>query len=153
MQDRRVTTGFRGLDDILDGLRIGDNVVWKVDDIEDYRYFVEPFVKQALVERREIIYFRFGQHPPVVRADLGVETCELDPREGFEPFACAIHAIATAKGVGAFYVFDCLSELLSAWATDHMIANFFQVTCPYLFRLDTVCLLYTSDAADEVSPV
>jgi len=138
MHDRRVTTGFRGLDDILDGLRIGDNVVWKVDDIEDYRYFVEPFVKQALVERREIIYFRFGQHPPVVRADLDVETCELDPREGFEPFACAIHAIVTAKGVGAFYVFDCLSELLSAWATDHMIANFFQVTCPYLFRLDTV---------------
>ncbi len=62
----------------------------------------------------------------------------LDPREGFEPFACAIHAIATEKGVGTFYVFDCLSDLLSAWVTDHMIANFFQVTCPYLFRLDTV---------------
>jgi hypothetical protein len=70
--------------------------------------------------------------------DSGIEVMELDPREGFEPFACAIHAIATEKGHGAFYVFDCLSDLLSAWATDHMIANFFQVTCPYLFRLDTV---------------
>ena len=138
MNDRRVTTGFRGLDEILDGLRIGDNVVWKVDTIEDYRYFVEPYVKQALADRREVIYFRFGQHPPVVSADMGVETVVLDPREGFEPFACAIHALATEKGVGTFYVFDCLSELLSAWATDHMIANFFQVTCPYLFRLDTV---------------
>ena len=138
MNDRWVTTGFKGLDDILDGLRIGDNVVWKVDTIEDYQYFVEPYVKQALSDRREVVYFRFGQHPPVVDSDLGVETFELDPREGFEPFACAIHAIATEKGVGTFYVFDCLSELLSAWATDHMIANFFQVTCPYLFRLDTV---------------
>ena len=138
MNDRWVTTGFKGLDDILDGLRIGDNVVWKVDTIEDYQYFVEPYVKQALADRREVVYFRFGQHPPVVDSDLGVETFELDPREGFEPFACAIHAIATEKGVGTFYVFDCLSELLSAWATDHMIANFFQVTCPYLFRLDTV---------------
>ena len=138
MNDRWVTTGFKGLDDILDGLRIGDNVVWKVDTIEDYQYFVEPYVKQALADRREVVYFRFGQHPPVVDTDLGVETFELDPREGFEPFACAIHAIATEKGVGTFYVFDCLSELLSAWATDHMIANFFQVTCPYLFRLDTV---------------
>jgi hypothetical protein len=138
MNDRWVTTGFKGLDDILDGLRIGDNVVWKVDTIEDYQYFVEPYVKQALADRREVVYFRFGQHPPVVETDLGVETFELDPREGFEPFACAIHAIATEKGVGTFYVFDCLSELLSAWATDHMIANFFQVTCPYLFRLDTV---------------
>ena len=138
MNNRWVTTGFKGLDDILDGLRIGDNVVWKVDTIEDYQYFVEPYVKQALADRREVVYFRFGQHPPVVDSDLGVETFELDPREGFEPFACAIHAIATEKGVGTFYVFDCLSELLSAWATDHMIANFFQVTCPYLFRLDTV---------------
>ncbi len=137
-ESRWVTTGFSGLDDILDGLRIGDNVVWKVDSIDDYRYFVAPYVKQALAEKREVIYFRFGQHPPVVDPKLLVETIELDPREGFEPFACAIHAVATEKGVGAFYVFDCLSDLLSAWVTDHMIANFFHVTCPYLFRLDTV---------------
>jgi len=138
MPDRRVTTGFSGLDEILDGLRLGDNVVWKVDSIEDYRYFVAPFVKQALADKREVIYFRFGQHSAVVDPELPVEIHELDPREGFEPFACAIHTVATEKGLGAFYVFDCLSDLLSAWVTDHMIANFFLVTCPYLFRLDTV---------------
>ena len=60
MNDRRVTTGFDGLDEILDGLRMGDNVVWKVDSIEDYQYFVTPYVKQALAEKREVIYFRFG---------------------------------------------------------------------------------------------
>lgn len=138
MDKRWVTTGFKGLDEILDGLRIGDNVVWKVDSIEDYKYFVTPYVKQALAEKREVIYFRFGQHPPVVDPELPIETHVLDPREGFEPFACAIHEIATEKGVGTFYVFDCLSDLLSAWVTDHMIANFFHVTCPYLFKLDTV---------------
>jgi hypothetical protein len=138
MNERWVTTGFNGLDEILDGLRMGDNVVWKVDSIEDYQYFVTPYVKQALAEKREVIYFRFGQHPPVIDPKLPVETYELDPREGFETFACAIHEIATVKGVGAFYVFDCLSDLLSAWVTDHMIANFFHVTCPYLFKLDTV---------------
>jgi len=137
-ENRWVTTGFKGLDGILDGLRIGDNVVWKVDTIDDYRDFVTPFVNQALVAGRQVVYFRFGIHPPVVDQTLQVETFELDPSAGFEPFACAIHAIATDKGVGAFYVFDCLSDLLSAWATDHMIANFFHVTCPYLFRLDTV---------------
>jgi len=138
MDERWVTTGFSGLDEILDGLRLGDNVVWKVDNIEDYRYFVGPYVKQALADKREVVYFRFGEHPPVVDPELAVEIVELDPREGFEPFACAVHAVATEKGIGVFYVFDCLSDLLSAWVTDHMIANFFQVTCPYLFRLDTV---------------
>ncbi len=135
---RWVSTGFEGLDDILDGLRIGDNVVWKVDSIEDYQYFIGPYVEQALADKREVVYFRFGDHPPVIDPQKPVEVCQLDPRDGFEPFACAIHAVATEKGVGAFYVFDCLSDLLSAWATDHMIANFFHVTCPYLFELDTV---------------
>ncbi len=74
MNDRRVTTGFSGLDDILDGLRIGDNVVWKVDSIEDYSYFVTPYVKQALAEKREVVYFRFGQHPPIIDPELNVET-------------------------------------------------------------------------------
>jgi len=138
MQNRWVTTGFQGLDQILDGLRIGDNVVWKVDSLADYQDVVTPFVQEAVAAGRRVVYFRFGQHPPLIEAGLPVEIIELKPSDGFEPFACKIHAVATEKGVGAFYVFDCLSDLLSAWATDHMIANFFQVTCPYLFRLDTV---------------
>ena len=35
-------------------------------------------------------------------------------------------------------MFDCLSELQTAWATDLMMGNFFRVTCPFLFILDTV---------------
>ena len=35
-------------------------------------------------------------------------------------------------------MFDCLSDLLLAWATDLMIGNFFVITCPYLFDLNTV---------------
>ena len=138
MTDRRVTTGFNGLDEILDGLRIGDNVVWKVDSIDDYRYFVMPYVNRALARAARGRLFSLRPAPPVVIAELPVKISRLDPREGFEPFACCIHAVATEKGVGVFYVFDCLSDLLSAWVTDHMIANFFLVTCPYLFRLDTV---------------
>lgn len=134
----KVGTGFSGLDRILDSLRIGDNVVWKVDRIADYQDFVRPFVQTALAEGRNLVYLRFGQHPSVIANDLQVKTFELDPREGFEPFTSRIHEIITAEGHGAFYVFDCLSELLSAWATDHMIGNFFRVTCPYLFELDTV---------------
>ena len=36
------------------------------------------------------------------------------------------------------YVFDCLSELEEAWATDLMMGDFFHLTCPFLFSLDTV---------------
>ena len=134
----RVSTGYAGLDDILDGLRIGDNVVLKVDSIEDYRYFVGPFVDQALASGKKLVYMRFGDHSPVIDPSVHITTYEFDPRQGFESFASRIHQVITDEGTGTFYVFDSLSELLSAWATDHMIGNFFRVTCPYLFELDTV---------------
>jgi len=42
-----VSTGIKSLDGVLNGLRMGDNVVWQVDSIEDYRHYVIPFVKKA----------------------------------------------------------------------------------------------------------
>ena len=136
--ERFVTTGYEGLDQVLDHLRIGDNVVWKVDHIADYKAMVGPFVSAALAEGRQLIYFRFGQHEPLVESTPGVAVHTIDPRLGFESFTAQIHATITAAGREAFYVFDSLSDLLSAWATDHMIGNFFRVTCPYLYELDTV---------------
>ncbi len=135
---QKVTTGLPRLDAVLDGLRLGDNVVWSVEQIEDYRQFVAPFVERALTEGRQVIYLRFGSHPALLAAQPGLTIHHLDPRPGFESFAARIHAIITAAGRGAFYVFDSLSDLLSAWATDQMVGNFFWVTCPYLFELDTV---------------
>ena len=134
----RVSTGFSGLDEILDDLRIGDNVVFKVDSVDDYRYFIGPYVDQALADGRRIVYVRFGDHLPLLGASVKIKIYQLDPRLGFEVFATQVHSMITDEGPGAFYVFDCLSDLLSAWATDHMIGNFFRVTCPYLFDLDTV---------------
>ena len=134
----RVSTGYDELDNILDGLRIGDNVVLKVESIENYRYFVGPFVDQALRDGRQINYMRFGDHLPLLGETPQIKIHQLDPRLGFEFFASSVYNIATEQGPGAFYVFDCLSDLLSAWTTDHMVGNFFRVTCPYLFELDTV---------------
>ncbi|MDD5679801.1 MAG: PEP/pyruvate-binding domain-containing protein, partial [Candidatus Omnitrophica bacterium] len=62
----------------------------------------------------------------------------LDATTGFESFTTNVNDIITKEGRGAYYVFDCLSDLLPAWATDLMIGNFFMVTCPYLYELDTV---------------
>ena len=44
----RASTGLKGLDTILNDLRKGDNVVWQVDHIDDFRSFVKPFVAESL---------------------------------------------------------------------------------------------------------
>lgn len=132
-----VSTGLDGLDHILNGLRMGDNVVWRVDDLTDYRTLVSRFVAAARAAGRRVVYLRFGRHEPLV-APVDAEVYNLDAYQGFESFTVRLHTILADEGTGVFYVFDCLSDLLDAWATDAMIAHFFMVTCPYLYELDTV---------------
>jgi hypothetical protein len=133
-----ISTGIKGLDEIVQNLRLGDNVVWQVDDIRDYRHFVDPYVKKSLADKRNLIYIRFARHEPLIRDNEDVKVYELDPGSGFETFTKEVHSIIGREGLEAFYVFDCLSDLLTDWATDLMIGNFFMVTCPYLFKLETI---------------
>ncbi|WP_029654233.1 PEP/pyruvate-binding domain-containing protein [Marinobacter daepoensis] len=134
----RVSTGLTGLDEVLDGLRIGDNVVWRVSDLDDYRRFVIPFLDSAADTGRHIIYLRFGEHPPIIDQHPAVRTITIDALGGFESFTSRVWRLIEQHGRGAFYVCDSLSELLNAWATDAMVGNFFRVVCPFLFELDTV---------------
>ena len=132
------STGLKGLDKIICDLKKGDNVVWQVDSIEDYSHFVTPYIKKALEDKRNIVYMRFAQHSPLIENQPDVTVYQLDAKGGFESFSTQVHAIISQEGTEAYYVFDCLSDLLSAWATDLMVGNFFMVTCPYLFELDTI---------------
>ncbi|QSX07939.1 pyruvate kinase [Alkalibacter rhizosphaerae] len=133
----KVSTGITGFDEAIDMLRLGDNVVWQVDNVLDYKGYVAPFVKRARKEKRRIVYMHFGQHEPLVD-DPEIVWYDLDPDQGFEAFSTRVYDIITEEGKEVFYVFDCLSELLEYWHSDLMIGNFFRITCPYLYELDTV---------------
>ncbi len=139
--DKRCGTGLPSLDEVVDHLRLGDNVVWQVDSLDAFRPFVLAFVRQALADGRTVRYLRFASHPPLVgEAEIaaGVRVVSLDAGMGFESFTTAIHALIHEEGLEVFYVFDCLTDLLESWASDLMIGNFFRITCPALFRLDTI---------------
>ncbi|MDO4174581.1 MAG: PEP/pyruvate-binding domain-containing protein [Eubacteriales bacterium] len=134
----RILSGIPGLDRALDNIRLGDNVVWRVSTVDDFRFYVRPYIRQAIADNRNIIYVRFAHHEELVPEQDSVKRYTLDPSEGFEPFTVDVHNIVEKEGRDAFYVFDCLSELQVVWAADLMMGNFFRVTCPYLFELDTV---------------
>ena len=134
----RISTGMIGLDEILNYLQMGDNVVYQVDDIEDYKKFVAPYVETALARNQRLVYMRFANHPPLLEPDKKIKVYKLNANKGFESFSTQVHNIVRDEGRDVFYVFDCLSDLLMAWATDLMIGNFFVITCPYLFELNTV---------------
>ena len=157
----RVKSGIPGLDKALDNIRLGDNVVWNVTNLNEFSYFVNPYVKQAKKDNRNLIYIRFATHPPLIEMteeDLillkkeennpdtefcmierdGIKIYMVNPYNQFETFTLEVHRIIEKEGYDAFYVFDCLSDLQAVWSTDLMMGNFFKVTCPFLFDLDTV---------------
>jgi pyruvate, water dikinase len=138
MFDPTMTTGLPGLDKVLKGLLAGDNVVWQVDSVEDYRAVVAPYCRAAVANGKKLVYFRFARHEPLVGAESGAEVHELTSEQGFENFIADIHAVIQRAGTGAFYVFDCLSKLAADWYSDRMLANFFMLTCPYLYDLEAV---------------
>lgn len=132
------TTGLPGLDDVLAGIRRGDNIVWQIESLDEYVALVKPYVEAARRQRRRLIYFRFADHPPLIEAGDGVELAQPDRSAGFDVFVDQVHAAIEAAGPETMYVFDCLSELADSWQSDRMMGNFFRLTCPRLFDLDTV---------------
>lgn len=133
-----IRSGIPMMDEALSSIRLGDNVVWQVPSLDEFRMVAERFADQAIKDGRNLIYIRFAEHEPILtpRKGLKIEQVELSHR--FETFTVDIHNIIEREGYDAFYVFDCLSELEAAWATDLMMGNFFHLTCPFLFILDTV---------------
>lgn len=149
----RVKSGIEDFDKAIDNIRLGDNVVWRVSKLSQFRLFMEPYVKQALEDKRNIIYFRFASHEPLVEDCEEIKTINVPLTHRFEDFTVAIHNYIEKEGYDAFYVFDCLSELQTAWATDLMMGNFFRVTCPFLFILDTVAFFPIIRGKHSVSAI
>ncbi|MDX5409490.1 MAG: PEP/pyruvate-binding domain-containing protein [Thauera sp.] len=132
------TTGLPGLDAVLSGVAPGDNIVWQIQSLADYGALVRPYAAAALARGDRLIYFRFASHATLLPEDGGAEIHRPRPEDGFDAFVDQVHSVIEAAGPQALYVFDCLSELADAWQSDRMLGNFFRLTCPRLFDLDTV---------------
>lgn len=96
----KICSGLPQMDEVLDYIRLGDNVVWQISELEEFRTFAEPFARQAVRDGRNVIYIRFSQHEPVLRDLSGIQVRRFDPDEGFEAFTVAIHEEIHPAGTG-----------------------------------------------------
>ncbi|ADH84838.1 PEP/pyruvate-binding domain-containing protein [Desulfurivibrio alkaliphilus] len=153
-----LSTGIRGLDRVIKGVMPGDNIVWQVREIDDYRYFVQRYAKFADLKNQRLVYFRYASHPPLLDPEEfpAAEIHHPDPEEGFEPFITQIHETIKQHGRGGYYVFDSLSDLANAWYSDRMLGNFFMLTCPYLLDMEALAffaLLRDQHSYSALTPV
>ena len=133
-RERLISTGISGLDAAFGDIGEGSNVIFRVTHMREFRAFLDPFTAASRRAGRKIVYIRFGNHPPLVSPESGVTICGVPLSHLFESFSVEIHDIIEREGDHCSYVFDCLSDLQTAWATDMMMGNFFRVICPELAR-------------------
>ena len=54
------------MDEALQYIRLGDNVVWQVPSLDEFRVVAKRFAEQAIGDRRNLIYVRFAGHEPIL---------------------------------------------------------------------------------------
>ena len=142
MEKRKdLSCGIPELDQVLEGIWAGDNIVFQADTLADFVPFAHRYCAYTQEAGRKLIYFRFADHESLLPQGVPAEVHELDPRAGFEQFISQILTIIDRNGHDSvYYLFDCLSGLAIDWYSDRMLGNFFRLTCPYLYDYDTVAL-------------
>lgn len=136
-----LSSGIPALDSVLEGVWAGDNIVLQVDSAADFLPFVRRYCEYTRASSRKLVYFRFGEHEPLLPPETPAEVHVLDPALGFEQFIAEILTVIDRNGHDAvYYLFDSLSGLAVDWYSDRMLGNFFRLTCPYLYEYDTVAL-------------
>jgi transcriptional regulator with XRE-family HTH domain len=71
MKRKRVSSGIPGLDQLLSGLYIGDNVIWYDDAGSLASAFCMKFIKESQKQKKPIIYVSFDRSPKNLIEKLG----------------------------------------------------------------------------------
>jgi len=79
-----ITSGINDLDNLLESLYVGDNVVWEVEAGTSYDVFVFNFIERSFFENQNIIYVSFNKSPHSIFQQLG----EISPQKNFVLLDC-----------------------------------------------------------------
>lgn len=148
--DQRVSTGFTALDEVLEGLYWGDNVVWQLEGVP-----VGPFYRAiaGLTNTFDTRTFVSITNPEPPFAGDGVTTLRAGaatplPHPG--DLLREIHRLCRPGG-RRLLLFDALDEMVKAWGTS-ATRGFFARCCPMLLDLGAIGY-WSVGAGDELGAV
>ncbi len=108
------------------------SALWCVTELQDFAALSIPLITAASQKGRHAVYFHFAAQTLPVTAIPGTEVCVIELSHRFEHFTTAVYSRILQEEEGTLFLFDCLSDLQTAWATDLMMVNFFLVIIPAL---------------------
>lgn len=133
------STGSRQLDELLEELRSGDNVVWYTPDVASYMPFVASLLHSARERDQRVVYLRGDATLQRLLAAYGEHTVvDLPAHWASGGSLAALQDVLQAAGGGYCLVSDPLDELLRGVAAVPSLVEFFVGICPLLYDLRTV---------------
>jgi transcriptional regulator with XRE-family HTH domain len=67
----KIFSGIRDLDNLIDSLYVGDNVVWEIEAGTSPEIFALNFIRQSFSENLNVIYISFNKSPHTILQQIG----------------------------------------------------------------------------------
>jgi transcriptional regulator with XRE-family HTH domain len=147
-----LTSGTQLVDDLVDGVRIGDNLVFQGDASAPFELLVARFVAQASHERplvRVNLAARWNGPPPdgvtvldwspVLSGTPSELPGALSPDAELSDALASLIAADERVGTGATFVFDRMTAVQAAWGEGAPL-ELFLTACPRLYRRRSLAL-------------
>lgn len=134
MQDG-LTTGVPPFDDVLDGVRVGDNLVVGVHSGTGAELFAERFI----AERGDRPLVVCTSHPRRRRSSADVTIVDWSRSSDIDGVKQAVADADLSVGGDALFLFDDLSAIQDAWGPDAAL-DLFLWACPRLYRRESVAM-------------
>lgn len=134
------STGSHDLDNLLEELRVGDNVVLYTGDAEAYAPFVAAVARHRSRAGQTLLYVRSEGSLDAILVGLpGVQIIDLPTTVAgaAEPVE-ALHDALAAHGRYVFYVFEELASLRPWFHDGDDLRALFLRICPSLYRMGSV---------------
>ncbi len=66
----KISSGIKGLDELIDSLYIGDNLVWEIDAGTSFDIFIQRFITKSFMDGQEVIYVSFNRSPQSILNEM-----------------------------------------------------------------------------------
>src|SRR5262249_25710539 len=115
-----LSSGIEGLDQILEGPRWADTVVFCLSDWREYNAFLEPMADFLQARNIPIHYVRFTDKPASISPSFSknLRVYDLFPIESTESLCDELNEVFGTNSASTFYAFDDLSSLASVAKSD-----------------------------------
>jgi KaiC/GvpD/RAD55 family RecA-like ATPase len=107
------STGIKSLDQLLGGgLFLGENVLWEIESGTFAREFIYSFIRQGIIERKQVIYLDFIYPPQALILQLAPLTKTLP--NGWEKKLLVLDCFSEAAGQGEL-IFSDFYDQAPSW--------------------------------------